>query len=211
MQWLVLGLILLLGVHSVRIVAEEWRTQTIERIGVAAWKSAYALLSLLGLALVIWGYGLARQQPVVLWTPPTAARHVAALLNLPAMVLLVAAYVPDNALKVRLHHPMVLGVKLWALAHLLANGNLADLLLFGGFLVWAVLNYRAARQRGLLPTDGHRADAADDDEPGDTDPDPRHPVSLPATVATVVVGLAVWAALAFGLHATLFGVAPLGR
>ena len=84
---------------------------------------------------------------MVLWLPPVAMRHIAALLTLVAFILLVAAYVPRNGIKARLHHPMVIGVKVWAFAHLLANGNLADVVLFGAFLVWAALSFRAARGR----------------------------------------------------------------
>ena len=209
MQWLVLGLIVFLGAHSLRIVAEDWRAQVIDRVGLAAWKAAVSLASLVGLALLAWGYALARQTPVVLWEPPLAMRHVAALLTLLAFVLLVAAYVPGNWMKVRLRHPMVLGVKLWALAHLLANGTLADLLLFGSVLVWAVFDYRAAcRRGGAAATNGGNDD---EDDAADTDPDPRHVVSPVATVATLVVGTVAWAGFAFWLHAALFGVAPFGR
>ena len=150
MSWLILGLLLFLGLHSVRVFAEPWRLTVRARLGENTWKGLYSLLSLLGLVLVVWGYGLARAQPVVLWTVPAWTRHLAAPLTLLAFVLLVAAYVPGNALKARLHHPMVLGVKLWALAHLLANNTLADLLLFGGFLLWSVLSFRAARARDRL-------------------------------------------------------------
>jgi len=100
--------------------------------------------------LIIWGFGLARHDPVVLWTPPVAMRHVAALLTLIAFVLLAAAYVPRNAIKARVHHPMVLAVKVWAFAHLLANGRLADLLLFGAFprLGRGLLHRRAQTRPG---------------------------------------------------------------
>ena len=123
MTYLIAGLLLFLGVHSVRIVADDWRSRTRARVGEAPYKLVYALLSLAGLLLLVWGYGMARQQPVVLWNPPVAMRHLAALLTLVAFVLLAAAYVPRNGIKARLHHPMVLGVKVWALAHLLANGT----------------------------------------------------------------------------------------
>jgi len=125
--------VLFLGVHSVRIVADGWRTQTLARMGEMPWKGLYSLVSAVGLALIVWGYGLARQQPVVLWVPPIGMRHAAALLTLIAFVLLAATYVPRNAIKARLHHPMVLAVKTWALGHLISNGNLADVALFGGF------------------------------------------------------------------------------
>ena len=193
MSYLVLGLVLFLGVHSVRIVADGWRTQMRARMGELPWKGLYSLASILGLALIVWGYGLARQQPVVLWNPPVGMRHAASLLTLIAFVLLAAAYVPRNALKARLHHPMVLGVKVWALAHLLSNGNLADVVLFGGFLLWAVLDFRAARQRdraqGMVYAPGTAA----------------------GTGIAVVVGAAAWASFAFWAHAWLIGVAPMGR
>ena len=193
MTLLILGLVLFLGVHSVRIVAEGWRTRMRQRLGEGGWKGMYTLLSLLGLALLVWGYGLARQDPVVLWAPPVAMRHVASLLTLAAFILLAAAYVPRNGIKARLHHPMVLGVKVWALAHLLSNGNLADVLLFGAFLLWALLDFRAARQRD-------RAQGT------------RYPAgTLAGTAATLVLGALAWAVFAFWAHALLIGVSPMGR
>ena len=192
MSLLIFGLVLFLGVHSVRIVAEPWRTRMLERLGENGWKGAYTLVSLAGFALIVWGYGMARQQPVVLWASPTWTRHLAALLTLPAFVMLVAAYVPGNTIKARLKHPMVLAVKVWALAHLLANNTLADVLLFGGFLVWAVFSFRAARQRDRASNIVY--------PPGRAGP----------TVVTVVVGVAAWAAFAFWGHAALLGVRPFG-
>lgn len=204
MQWLVLGLIVFLGVHSVRIVAEDWRQQTIERVGPAAWKAGVSVLSALGLALIVWGYAQARQTPVELWVPPLGMRHAAALLTLIAFVLLVAAYVPGNAIKARLGHPMVLSVKLWAFAHLLANGTLADVLLFGGFLVWAVFDYRSARRRPSPTASG--VDEADD---ADAPAQPRAG-RLSATVAAVVVGVVAWTVFAFWAHGAWIGVRPFG-
>ena len=193
MTALILGLLLFLGAHSVRIVAEGWRGRTIARIGKGPWKGAYTLLSLAGLALIVWGFGQARANPTVLWAPPVWTRHLAALLMLVSLVLMAAADVPGNQIKARLHHPMVLGVKVWALAHLLANNTLADLLLFGGFLTWAVFNFRAARQRD-------RATGA------------VYPAGTPgATLGAVAAGLAAWAVLAFWAHGWLFGVRPFGR
>ena len=193
MPYLILGLVLFLGVHSVRIVADGWRTQMRARLGEGAWKGLYSVASVVGLVLVVWGYGLARQQPVVLWNPPVGMRHAASLLTLIAFVLLAAAYVPRNVFKARLHHPMVLSVKVWALAHLISNGNLADVVLFGAFLLWAVLSFRAARQRDRA----------------------QNTVYAPGTAAgtgiAVVVGTAAWAGFAFWAHVWLIGVAPLGR
>ena len=123
MTHLILGLIIFLGVHSVRIVANDWRTQSRARIGNRPWMGLFSVAALLGLYLIVWGFGLARQQPVQLWSPPVGMRHLASLLTLISFVLLAAAYVPGNMIKARTHHPMVLAVMLWALAHLLANGN----------------------------------------------------------------------------------------
>lgn len=192
MTWLLLGLVIFLGVHSVRIVAEGWRTRTVARLGEGPWKGLYSLVALAGFALIVWGYGQARQTPELLWASPVWARHLASLLTLAAFVLLAAAYVPGNQIKARLHHPMVLAVKIWALAHLLANNTLADLLLFGAFLAWAVLDFRAARARdraeGRIYLAGH----------------------LPRTLVTVVAGVGAWALFAFWAHQWLFGVRPFG-
>jgi uncharacterized membrane protein len=190
MTVLILGLIVFLGVHSTRIVADGWRTAQIKRLGEGAWKGMYTVASLAGLGLIVWGFSLARQQPVVLWVPPVAMRHVAALLTLLAFILLAAAYVPRNAIKARLHHPMVLAVKTWAFAHLLANGRLADLLLFGAFLAWAVACFIAARKRDRAAGTQYPAGSAG------------------ATAATVAVGAVFWALFAFWLHGFLFGVRP---
>jgi len=193
MVFLIAGLVLFLGVHSVRIVGDGWRTQTRSRMGEMPWKGVYSLVSAVGLALIVWGYGLARQQPVVLWVPPIGMRHAAALLTLLAFIFLAAAYVPRNAIKARLHHPMVLGVKVWALAHLLSNGNLADVLLFGSFLLWAVLSFRAARQRDRAQNTVYPSGTA------------------AGTGVAVMVGAAAWAGFSFWAHAWLIGVAPMGR
>jgi uncharacterized membrane protein len=192
MVLLIIGLLLFLGVHSVRILAEDWRGVTRTRIGENAWKGAYSLLSLVGLVLICYGYGAARQQPVLLWASPVWTRHLAALLTLPAFVLLAASQVPGNAIKARLRHPMLLGVKLWAAAHLLANNTLADVLLFGAFLAWAALDFRAARQRDRALQTVYPA--------GRSGP----------TLVAVVGGLVAWAVFAFWAHGVLIGVRPFG-
>jgi uncharacterized membrane protein len=190
--YLIAGLLLFLGVHSTRIFADGWHSRTRERMGAGSFKGLYSLLSLAGLALLVWGYGVARQQPVVLWNPPVATRHVAALLTVVAFVLLAAAYVPGNQIKARLHHPMVLGVKVWALAHLLANGTLADVLLFSSFLIWAIVLFATSRRRDRRERTVYAAGTAG------------------ATGITVVAGVLAWAAFAFWLHRALIGVAPFG-
>ncbi|OYU26560.1 MAG: protein NrnU [Burkholderiales bacterium PBB2] len=189
---LILGLVIFLGVHSLRIVAEGWRSAQIARMGPQRWKLVYTLLSLLGFGLIVWGFGLARQTPVALWAVPKGMNHLAALLTLLAFVLLAAAYVPGNAIKAKLRHPMILSVKVWALAHLVANNTLAELLLFGGFLVWAVLCFRAARQRDRAQ------------------PPAALPSSAAGTALTVLIGAAAWAGFAFWAHAAWIGVRPLG-
>lgn len=191
MVYLMVGLVLFLGVHSVRIFGDNWRARAIAGMGALPWKGLYSLLSLAGFVLIVWGFGQARQQPVQLWSPPVAMRHLASLLTLISFVLLAAAYVPGNGIKARLHHPMVLAVKVWALAHLLANGNMAHVLLFGAFLAWAVLNFSAARKRDRLAGTVYA------------------PGKASATAITVVVGVVAWAAVAFWLHGLLIGIRPI--
>jgi len=192
MTMLILGLILFLGTHSVRIFAEDWRGRQIARLGEQRWKGIHSLVSLAGFALLVWGYGLARAEPVLLWSPPVWTRHLAALLTLPAFILLVAAYVPGTRIKAAVKHPMVAGVKVWAFSHLIANGTLADVLLFGSFMVWAVVDYRSAKARDRAA--GIRYVAG--------------PVSR--DVLAVVIGLVAWAAFALWLHGLLIGVRPFG-
>lgn len=189
---LVIGLVIFLGVHSLRMLAPTWREQQVQRLGLMPWKGLYSLVALIGLVLIIWGYGQARLAPTWLWVPPVWTRHLAALLTIPAFILLVAAYLPGSKLKARVGHPMLLGVKFWALAHLIANGTLADLLLFGGFLVWATAAYVSNRRRdrlaGLVPASGQ----------------------LSRDAAVVVVGLVTWVIFALWLHLWLIGRAPFG-
>ena len=191
MSLLILGLVVFLGVHSTRIFADGWRTAMIGQLGAGNWKGLYTLASLVGFALLVWGFGLARQQPVALWAPPFFMRHVAWLLTLIAFILLAATYMPRNAIRARLHHPMVLAVMFWAVAHLLANGNRAHALLFGSFLLWAVLSFRAARERDRAARTLYPAGTAS------------------GTVMTVLVGIAAWAVFAFWAHGVLIGVRPV--
>jgi len=199
MTQLILGLILFLGAHSVRIWADGWRNQTIEAYGEKAFKGVYALVSILGFYLLVVGYGEARLQTVELWSPPIFTKHISMLLMLLSSILLMATYIPRNHFKMRLGHPMVLSVKVWALSHLLANGNLADLVLFGSFLIWAVLNFRSARARDREQV--QNPDAIEDA--------PLKP-NLFATLIALFGGMVLWALITFVLHAKLVGVAPMG-
>jgi len=203
MAWLILGLVLFLGPHSVRIFADDWRTRTIEKVGEKAYKGIYTVLTLIGFYALIVGYADARMQPVVIWQPPIATRHVSVLLMWFASILLVATHLPGNHLKLRLGHPMVLSVKVWALAHLLANGNLADLLLFGTFLLWSVLVYKSSRAR-----DRAQAQLQAQASGGSAAAVPVAKMS--ATIMAVVVGALVWIGITFYLHAIVVGVSPLG-
>ena len=191
MTVLILGLLIFLGVHSLRIFADDWRGRQRARLGEVRWKAIYALVSLIGFALICWGFVLARQHPVLLYIPPLALRHLNALFTLLAFVLVVAAYVPRNHLKAKFGHPMLLGVKLWAFGHLLATGMLRDVVLFGAFLLWAVVLFIVSRRR-----DRHTATV--------------YPAGTLAGDATVmVVGVVAWIVFAFWLHLWLIGVRPL--
>lgn len=187
MTALVIGLLLFLGVHSTRMVADGARSRFIERRGPALWRGLYSLASAVGLALIVWGFAQARQTPWVLWSPPPWTRPLASLSTLLGFVLIAAAYVPRNHFKTLLGHPMVMGTMLWALGHLLATRTLADVLLFGGFLAWAVIDRISAGKRP------QPAAAAT-------------PPSIMYDVIAVVVGLVLYVAFAFWAHPRWIGV-----
>jgi uncharacterized membrane protein len=192
MAILILGLVLFLGVHSTRIFAEGRRTATIARVGPLPWKGIYSIVSIASFAIMVWGFRIARRDTLVLYGTPSWMPHVTALLMVFAMILFVAAYIPHNWFKAKFHHPQVISVKVWALAHLLSNGELADVVLFGAFLLWAVLDFRAARQR--------------DRANGTVYP----PGNAIGTSITVAAGLVAWSVFALLLHGPLIGVRPLG-
>lgn len=182
---LILGLILFLGIHSVRIFAPNVRSAQIAARGLGPWKGIYSLVALAGLVLIVWGCGIARQTAPILYEPPVWTRHLNLLLMVFAFIALAASQLPAGRIKAALKHPMLVAVKIWALGHLLANGDLAALLLFGTFLVWAVLDRISVKRRG------------------DAGPLPG-PVKW--DVAAVVIGLVAYALFAFGLHEWLIGV-----
>jgi len=192
MTALVIGLLLFLGVHSTRIVADGARARFIEQRGPALWRGLYSLASAIGLALIVWGFAQARHAALVLWSPPAWARPLASLLTLVSFVLITAAYVPRNHFKAWLGHPMVVGTALWALAHLLATRTLADALLFGGFLLWAGWCLRSLRARDRAA--GYR----------------RATPQMAPTAVAVVVGAALWFVFGRWLHGWLIGVQPFG-
>jgi uncharacterized membrane protein len=191
MTTLLLGLLLFLGIHSISIVALDARERLAARLGVWPWKALYAVIAIVGFVLILRGYAAARLDPVVLYSPPTWLKHVALLLMLPALPMLFAAYLPGR-IKATLKHPMLAATKLWATAHLLANGTLADVVLFGAFLAWAVVDRISMKRR-----------------PG-TRALPGAPPSRWNDVIAVALGLAAYAWLVMGGHLKLFGVSPLG-
>lgn len=192
MELLILGLFVFLGVHSIRMVSDSFRNRMIDKIGLMPWKGIYSLLSLLGLALIIIGYGEARLSVGHLWYPPAQLRNFSILFMAISFILIVAAYLPGNGIKATFGHPMVLGVKVWAFAHLISNGSVADITLFGAFLVWAIVLFIRARRR-----------------------DRKNGITYPAgsakrNILTVLTGLVSWILFAGLLHRLLIGVGPLG-
>ena len=195
---LILGLLLFLGVHSLSIVAPAGRDRIVARMGENGFKGLYSLVSAVGLGLVIWGYGLARENPVLVYSLPAGMRHLAALVLLPVFVLLIAAYLPGRIQRAT-RHPMLLAVKLWALGHLLAQsvtgGSVADVLLFGGFLLWAAADRVSLKRRALA---------------GTLRTVPVLPASGANDLIAVVGGLALYGLTVMWAHAWLFGVRPFG-
>jgi uncharacterized membrane protein len=190
MPSLIAGLVLFFGLHSISIVAPRARDRWAQQYGEPGWKGIFALVSLASFALIVNGFAAARHTSALLYAPPGWLRPVALLLMLPVFPLLFAAYLPGR-IRTTVKHPLLAATKTWALAHLLVNGSLADVLLFGAFLVWAVADRISLKRRAA----------------------PRVPGAPPGRwndAIAVVAGLALYAATIGGLHRWLFGVAPLG-
>jgi uncharacterized membrane protein len=153
----------------------------------------YSLVSIAGFVLIVVGFGLARQSPHAMWgEPPQALRHLNDLLTLVAFVLLASARVPRNQIKAKIHHPMAAGVAFWALGHLLANNYIRDVVLFGAFLAWALVDFWSSWKRDAVAGTVYPAGNAK------------------GTVIAIVAGIIVWAVFAFFLHGPLIGVRPFG-
>jgi uncharacterized membrane protein len=189
MGFLIAGLVIFLGVHSIAIFAPSLRGRLLTRLGEGPWKGLYAIIALLGFVLLLYGFSLARQSPTVLYTPPHWLRHVTFLFMLPVFPLLLAAYLPGR-IKTAMKHPMLAAVKFWAFGHLLSNGMLADVLLFGGFLAWAVMDRISLKRRSQAL---HTA-----------------PPGKYNDFIAVVLGLALYVFFILWAHVRLFGVSPLG-
>ncbi len=193
MLLLILGLAAFFAVHIIP-TSTPMRDSFIERMGANGYKLAFSALSLIGLVLIVLGYHKLQLNPgknVVLWDPPTWSKHIAFLLMLPAMIFLVASQVPSR-IRTALKHPMLVGIKIWALAHLIANGDLASLVLFGSFLAYAVYDRISLKQRNTAGPLGDRAGGPFND------------------VIVVAVGVALYAFLLMWGHGALIGVPLLG-
>ncbi len=200
MAMLIIGLVIFLVPHSLSILAPQWKREKSQSLG-SIFKAVYAIVSLIGLVLIVYGYSLTRINPVFIWNPPPIMSLISALLLLVAMVLLVAAYVPRNRLKSAVGHPMLVATKVWGFAHLLSNGRLGDMVLFATLMLWAVLLYTTLKRQDRLLSET---------TPGDSLKAERNETALVPTVITVVLGLGLWAFFAMWLHVRLIGVAPFG-
>ena len=189
MMYLLAGLVVFLGAHSISILAPAWRDDMIARLGERGWKGIVGLVSIAGFVLLVWGYGQARLEPIVVYVPPTWLRHLSLLLMVPVFPLLLAAYLPGR-IKTAAKHPMLAAVKLWALAHLLANGMAADLLLFGALLAWAVVDRISAGRRPPRAVNGA-------------------PPSRFNDAIVIVAGLALYVVFVGWAHQWLIGVPPI--
>jgi uncharacterized membrane protein len=190
MDKLILGLVVFFGGHSISLLALGWRDRMAKRLGTRAWQGAYSILALLGFYLLVTGYGAARPTAALLYAPPAWLHYVAAVLMLPVFPLALASVLPGR-IRARAGHPLLLATMFWAVAHLLTNGSVADVLLFGAFLAWAVVVRRSLARRPA-----------------------RRMIALPASMANDVIavagGLALYVAFIYWLHARWFGVPVLG-
>jgi len=184
---LVLGLILFLGSHSVRLVAPEWRARQVARLG-NKWKGLYSLISIVGFGLIVWGFGEARHDAVPLYSPPEWLRQLNAVFTLIAFILIAAPYVPRNHFKAKLGHPMYASVKTWSFGHLLAAGMLHDVVLFAPFFIWSLAGFAISRRRDKRAGVGYGEATA------------------LGSVITIVVGTAAWAVFALWLHPRWIGM-----
>ncbi len=191
MALLVLGIVLFLGLHLVRVVAPGLRSSMIARLGEGGWKGAYSIASIVALVILIYGFGQARDMTPI-WTPPFWMSHITILLMLFALICLVASLLPAGHIAVRTKHPMVLSVKIWALAHLLSNGDGAAILLFAAFLAWGVILRISLKRR---------------ERAGEIALRPF--VSAKYDLYAIVIGVIVWALIIWKLHAWIIGVSPL--
>ena len=192
MALLILSIILFLGLHSIRVFASGWRNSMIARLGLKGWRGIYSVLSIITFVLLAYSFAQSRWVSPILYVPPVFMTHIMFTLMLISIILLVASALPAGKIVVWVKHPMVTAVKVWAFAHLLANGGLNDVLLFGSFLAWAVLVRISLKRR-------QRA--------GETVTRPF--VSVKWDIAAIVIGIILYGAIVMYLHEALIGVSPL--
>ena len=204
MEMMILGLILFLASHSLPIFAPAVRAAWTQRLGQNAYKLVITVVALVGLVLIVKGHDSALESMTWGWSPPIFTKHIAVLLMLFACIFLASSFVPNNHIKAKLKHPMVLSVKVWAFAHFIANGEGANVILFGCFLVWAVLDFRSARQRDKANQGSTQLNT----EANELTTFTLIP-QLSRTLLSVLVGVVIWAALLVYLHNLLFGVYPI--
>lgn len=185
MVFLIAGLVIFFAIHSISIVFPALRDRLAARLG-PIWQIGYSIDAAIGLALIVYGYGQARLEPIVLYTPPPVLRYVTLLLMLIALPLAIAAYLPGR-IRTAAKHPLLAAVKIWAFAHLLSNGTLADVLLFGSFLAWAVVDRISLKRRAPRPVPSLPAGPAND-------------------IIAIAGGLVLAVAFIHGLHALLTGM-----
>lgn len=184
MTFLVCGLILFLGIHSVIIFADQWRNDQVAKLGALTWKIIYSLISIVGIVLMTVGYLEARPQPITIWSPPPWAWQITVYFSLVSLILIAAAYVPNNAIKLKLKDPMLVGVIVWAICHLTTIGSLAGIILFGGFLIWGMIDLISCRaRRSKLPPTQEKASV----------------VMTLATIAAGTVAFLPFAHIAYGI------------
>lgn len=191
MSLLILGIVLFLGIHLIRVVAPGFRLSMISSLGESGWKIGYSVASVLTLILLIYGFGQARDQTPI-WSPPFWMSHVSALLMLFALICLAASLLPAGHIATKTKHPMVLSVKIWAFAHLLSNGDGAAILLFAAFLAWGVILRISLKRR---------------ERAGEITLRPF--VSATYDLYAVIIGAVAWGLIIWKLHAWIIGVSPL--
>ncbi|BDX02222.1 hypothetical protein MACH16_09700 [Marinomonas pontica] len=189
---LVIGLVVFFCLHSVRLVAPHWRETIMQQHGAMRWKMRFGMITLLSTAFIVMGYLQMRVEPVWLWFPPVWTRHLAGLLVLVALFFAGSALVPNTTMKKKIGYPMLIAVKIWAFAHLISNGSLADVMVFGSFLVWSIVSFAVYRRRD------RKAGVIRDFESG-----------VQYDLAAFAFAMVSWFAIAFYLHQAIIGVSPL--
>ena len=189
---LVVGLVIFFVLHSIRLVAPQWREKSMASHGEMRWKMRFGMVTLIAAAFIVLGYMQVRLEPVWLWFPPVWTRHLAGLLVLVALFFVGSALVPNTTMKKKVGYPMLIAVKIWAFAHLISNGTLADVMIFGSFLVWSIVSFAVYRRRD------RKAGVVRDQESG-----------VQFDLAAFTFAMVTWFAIAFYLHQAIVGVSPL--